>query len=273
MTAGIVICAGILACVKPMTVNAMSRKNEKAVISIAKEIQEKYGKKNLTKKKKIKWCAHRGCSNYTPENTEASIMLAGMCGATAVEIDVRITKDGKLVLMHDTTVDRMTNGTGRVDELEYKEISKLKIDGGANAEKFKKLRVCTLAKALKMCKRYGMFVYVELKYERNKKLMKKVVKKTYKTLKTYGMFRKAKIISFSRNILGEWANTDKKKQTRYAPLLRSKCDEDKKTQMREKFTSKKTLNIKGTLVSDESPPEQWIVKKTKSKKVQKKGKK
>ncbi|MEM2482910.1 MAG: glycerophosphodiester phosphodiesterase family protein, partial [Candidatus Nezhaarchaeales archaeon] len=56
--------------------------------------------------------AHRGASAYEPENTLRSIKRALNLGADMVEIDVRTTKDGHIVVIHDATVDRTTNGRG-----------------------------------------------------------------------------------------------------------------------------------------------------------------
>jgi glycerophosphoryl diester phosphodiesterase len=68
---------------------------------------------------------HRGASAQAPENTFASFDLAISQGADAVETDIRATKDGALVLMHDATVDRTTNGRGAVGELRLAEIEAL----------------------------------------------------------------------------------------------------------------------------------------------------
>ncbi len=56
--------------------------------------------------------AHRGASNDAPENTLASFALALKQGADVLETDLRFTRDNELVLMHDATVERTTNGTG-----------------------------------------------------------------------------------------------------------------------------------------------------------------
>jgi len=69
--------------------------------------------------------AHRGASGYEPENTLTSVRRAVEMGADAVEVDVRVSRDGALVVIHDETVDRTTNGSGRVDELTLKELRSL----------------------------------------------------------------------------------------------------------------------------------------------------
>jgi glycerophosphoryl diester phosphodiesterase len=69
--------------------------------------------------------AHRGSSDDRPENTLASTLRAIAVGATAVEVDVRTTRDGRLVLSHDATLDRTTNGTGKISEATLAEIRRL----------------------------------------------------------------------------------------------------------------------------------------------------
>ena len=94
-------------------------------------------------------CAHRGASDTHPENTLAAFREAIMLGAQMIEFDVALTKDGQLVLMHDATVDRTTDGTGPVAELTLEEIQKL--DAGKwKDKKFKGERVPTLQEALEM---------------------------------------------------------------------------------------------------------------------------
>jgi len=69
--------------------------------------------------------AHRGFSARYPENTIAAFRAALELGCTWLETDVRRTPDGVLVLLHDATVNRTTNGTGAVAELSWEEVSRL----------------------------------------------------------------------------------------------------------------------------------------------------
>jgi len=69
--------------------------------------------------------AHRGASGIAPENTLAAIDLAMQSQAEIIEIDVHLTKDGKIVVIHDKSVDRTTNGTGLISELTLGEIRAL----------------------------------------------------------------------------------------------------------------------------------------------------
>lgn len=74
--------------------------------------------------------AHRGGPAYAPENTLKSFRNAIEQGADALEFDVQMTKDGALVVIHDETVDRTTDGSGTVAEMTLDEIRALDAGGG-----------------------------------------------------------------------------------------------------------------------------------------------
>jgi glycerophosphoryl diester phosphodiesterase len=69
--------------------------------------------------------AHRGASAHAPENTFAAFQLAFEQGAQLIEYDVKLTADKQVVVIHDQTVDRTTNGKGKVDQLPLSELKKL----------------------------------------------------------------------------------------------------------------------------------------------------
>ncbi|ANA81511.1 glycerophosphodiester phosphodiesterase [Paenibacillus glucanolyticus] len=69
--------------------------------------------------------AHRGASGAAPENTMASFAKAFDMGADMLELDVQMSKDGEMVVIHDTTVDRTTNGQGNVGDLTFQELRQL----------------------------------------------------------------------------------------------------------------------------------------------------
>jgi glycerophosphoryl diester phosphodiesterase len=78
-------------------------------------------------KHKLVVIAHRGNHVSAPENTLAAVKEAIKAEADYVEVDLRTTKDGKLVVMHDATVDRTTNGKGKVADLTLEELKALKV--------------------------------------------------------------------------------------------------------------------------------------------------
>ena len=92
-------------------------------------------------------CAHRGASNSHPENTLAAFREAIRLGVQMIEFDVALTRDKQLVLMHDETIDRTTNGKGPVSGKTLAELKKL--DAGSWKDKqFQNERIPTLDEAL-----------------------------------------------------------------------------------------------------------------------------
>lgn len=73
----------------------------------------------------MKVFAHRGYSGKYPENTMLAYRMAEQTGCCGIELDVHETKDGELVIIHDETVDRTTDGTGRVCDMTLAELKKL----------------------------------------------------------------------------------------------------------------------------------------------------
>ncbi|CAM3463627.1 glycerophosphodiester phosphodiesterase family protein [Paenibacillus lupini] len=78
----------------------------------------------------VMFAAHRGNWRRASENSLRSIQSAIDLGMDIVELDIWKTKDGALVLMHDDTVDRMTNGSGKISELTFQEIRSLRLKQG-----------------------------------------------------------------------------------------------------------------------------------------------
>ncbi len=99
---------------------------------------------------------HRGAKALAAENTLEGIRTAARCRADWVEVDVRLSGDGSLVLMHDETVDRTTNGKGLIEDLSLEEIKAL--DAGGQ-------QVPTLAEAFAAAKGLSMALVVEMKEE------------------------------------------------------------------------------------------------------------
>ena len=81
--------------------------------------------------------AHRGFKAVAPENTIAAFDAAAKVDADYMELDVRPTSDGELILMHDGKVDRTTNGKGAVNDLTFAEIRKLDAGKGQHAPTFR----------------------------------------------------------------------------------------------------------------------------------------
>jgi glycerophosphoryl diester phosphodiesterase len=107
--------------------------------------------------------AHRGHSLRFPENTMAAFKGAIQAGAHMVELDVSLSKDRQLVVIHDDTVDRTTNGSGAVRSLTLKQVSRLDAGSWFDA-RFHKERLPTLAQVLDAVKGH-LLVNIEIKPE------------------------------------------------------------------------------------------------------------
>ena len=119
--------------------------------------------------------AHRGFSSDYPENTIPALQAALDTGAHVAEIDVRLTKDGKLVLMHDANVDRTTDGNGPVSAITLAEVKKL--DAGRWFDrKFAGTKVPTLDEVLDWSKgRLGILVEMKNYPERNPAFVEEMI--------------------------------------------------------------------------------------------------
>ncbi|WP_280739062.1 MULTISPECIES: glycerophosphodiester phosphodiesterase family protein [unclassified Enterococcus] len=110
----------------------------------------------------IHFIAHRGNHQNAPENSLPSFYQATNWG---VETDIQLTKDKQWVVMHDDTVDRMTNGKGKISDLTLDEIRQLQIDSGTNFGAYSKeqLRVPTIDEFLSIMQENGKVPFIELK--------------------------------------------------------------------------------------------------------------
>jgi glycerophosphoryl diester phosphodiesterase len=101
----------------------------------------------LTLPRPFRILAHRGASGYAPENTIAAFDLAVRMRSEAIETDLRLTRDGVIVVFHDETMDRMTTGSGKVADFTYAELAELVIDG-EHADKYPPQRVLRVEELL-----------------------------------------------------------------------------------------------------------------------------
>lgn len=118
----------------------------------------------------IRVVCHRGANRFAPENTLAAARLSFEQGADYVEIDVRESADGALVVIHDPTVDRTTDGTGKVADLTLAKLRDL--DAGSWFSALHKgVRIPLLKEVIDLAKTYGRSLYIENKSVDAQKLM------------------------------------------------------------------------------------------------------
>src|SRR5262244_4166653 len=105
---------------------------------------------------------HRGASGHAPENTLAAFRKSLAMGATFIETDLQLSRDARFVAIHDSTVDRTTNGRGAVHDLSLAELRRL--DAGAwFGSEFAGERIPTLEEVLEFAKKHDVVFYLELK--------------------------------------------------------------------------------------------------------------
>ena len=105
--------------------------------------------------------AHRGASAYAPENTVEAFALAMEQGADGIELDVQMTKDGQVVVIHDEIIDRVSDGTGAVRDYTLEELKKFHFSN--HMENFENAVIPTLKEVLDLIKSSNMLLNIELK--------------------------------------------------------------------------------------------------------------
>lgn len=131
--------------------------------------------------------AHRGASEYAPENTRSSFYLGLLQGANGIETDVRRTKDGALVLFHDKTLDRVSDASGDVCEYTLDELKRIKIFGNSTRGFYD--RIITFREFLEIFSAYDISLAIELKGEN-------VEEETLALVKEFGIMHKTTFTSF-----------------------------------------------------------------------------
>lgn len=110
-----------------------------------------------------KFVAHRGYSNYAPENSILAFELAAKMGFWGIETDISETTDGQFVCMHDDDLDRTTDGEGAVTDYSMAELENVRIDVGNNVKKTENLKIPTMGEYLAICAKYSCVPVVEIK--------------------------------------------------------------------------------------------------------------
>ncbi len=148
-------------------------------------------KENVALTDKVKMIAHRGLSAVAPENSISAFRLATEAGFRYVETDIHRTKDGHWVVMHDPTVDRMTDGTGAIADMTLEQIKELTITRGSGISEYPNEKVPTFNEYLKTVTDGGAYPVIEVK-AKGEFDFKDVVF----LLKEYGITDKAVVIDY-----------------------------------------------------------------------------
>ncbi len=156
---------------------------------------------------------HRGAMGHAPENTMASYRLAQQMGAEFVECDVHLSKDKKVIVMHDEAVEGTTNGTGLIKNLSLDQIKRL--DAGKwFSKKFRGEKVPTLEELLAWVKiqtslrGFQMGLAIEIKNEPVRYL--ELPERLVKAVTGAEMVQRVILISFDHGALKRVKNLNKK---------------------------------------------------------------
>jgi len=145
--------------------------------------------------------AHRGSSGEAPENTMAAFRLAVQQGAAGIELDVQMTSDGQLVVIHDETLDRTTNGQGLVATQTYDEIRRC--DASYIYEQYRGEPVPLLSEVLALLEPTGLELNLELK---NSVIRYEGMEdKTIRLVREFGMESRVIFSSFNHYSVAELA--------------------------------------------------------------------
>ena len=140
---------------------------------------------------------HRGAKGMYPENTLLSFKKAIDQGVDGLELDVHLTKDGEVVVIHDETLDRTTSGTGWIKDLTLAEIKQ--VSAGSKFSHFPyyqaewdKEQVPTLKEVLELLEPYPIELNIELKT--NEVVYEKIEEKVHELVQKYGSGRRSFIL-------------------------------------------------------------------------------
>lgn len=147
--------------------------------------------------KEILITAHRGSSLYYPENTFISIENAIKEGADYVEVDVRLTKDNKVVLFHDNTLKRINGSDRSIEEMNLKDIQNID-NGSYKSLKFKGEKIPTLEEVFV---NFGDKIKFNIELKMNKNDNYELCKQVSMLINKYSMSDNVVVSSFNKNII------------------------------------------------------------------------
>ncbi|MCR5484157.1 MAG: glycerophosphodiester phosphodiesterase [Clostridiales bacterium] len=155
--------------------------------------------------------AHRGANRVAPQNTMPAFIKACEYNADGIETDIHMTKDKKIVLCHNYTVNKTSDGSGKIGDFLLSQL--LTLDFGSYfMPEFKNVRIPTIEDLLIFLKRTEIKV-INIEIKSSKINNAALARQTIEKAKEYGLFDKLLISSFDENVLIMAKNTDPKCQT------------------------------------------------------------
>ena len=167
--------------------------------------------------KKINIIAHRGFSSHYPENTLLSFEKAYLLGAKIIEFDITLTEDKEIILIHDDTLNRTTNGEGKVNKTKFSDIKKLDASSWKNPN-FTVQRIPSLEEVLIWSQsKKDLILNIEIKSSAFTKTSF-IERQTLLYLEKYKLEKRVFISSFHKTILQNLRNNSKTIKLSALPL-------------------------------------------------------
>ncbi|MBQ8761694.1 MAG: hypothetical protein IJZ26_00025, partial [Clostridia bacterium] len=206
--------------------------------------------------------AHRGYSTDAPENTLSAYRLAKEKGFNTVECDVSFTSDGVGVLLHDSTIDRTSNGTGNIADMTLEQVRQYDF-GSWQSSEYAGEQIPTFEEFIKLCKNLSLHPYIEIKDGATQTEVESLVTMVAR----YGMIDDVTWISFQSDALTYIKNKDNTARLGYlvSTITESTITTAKslKTEQNEVFIDAKNENLTeqaiNLCIAELIPLEVWTV--------------
>ncbi len=140
---------------------------------------------------------HRGMPSKAPENTVEGSLLAYENGADIIENDIYLSADGEVVVMHDASIDRTTNGTGNIESMTLAQIKKYRVNKQFGNQ-YPDCEIPTLAEYFEAFKDTDAHIFIEIKSKKTA-----IVAKMYEVIQKYDFEDRVSIIAFGTDIMRE----------------------------------------------------------------------
>jgi glycerophosphoryl diester phosphodiesterase len=157
---------------------------------------------SIKNKYPVRVIAHRGASGYAPENTLAAFQKAIELGANYVELDVHLSEDGEVVVIHDATLNRTTSGNGKVSQHTLKQLKQLNASK-LKGENYPDEKIPTLDEALKLTKG-KVILLIEIKADYDNNPYPEIEKKVFEIIKSNNANPWCEIQSFYDFTVNNW---------------------------------------------------------------------
>ena len=147
-----------------------------------------------TKQRPLHTISHRGYNATAPENTIPAYVLAKKMGYEYAECDVAYTSDGVAILLHDSTIDRTSNGSGAISSMTYEEALQYDFGSWKSAE-YAGTKIPTFEEFIRVCKELRLHPYIEIKNDTE--YTQEQIKNIIDIVKAAGMQGNVTYLSFS----------------------------------------------------------------------------